>query len=76
MVAQYERNLEAIYGEQDVREAQDDDSNFSNESFQRKKRGTLGKSKTIIEKKIKLKKMINPDDTEELFSREMTPATT
>ena len=74
LVGQFDQNLEAIYGEQEQREAEDADSNFSNESFQRKKRATLGKSKTMGSKKIKLKKMNNTvDDSEENFSRRSTP---
>ena len=38
LVAQFEDNLHEIFAEQEEREAKDDDSNFSAESFQRKKR--------------------------------------
>ena len=38
LVAQFEDNLHAIFDEQEERDAKDDDSNFSAESFKRKKR--------------------------------------
>lgn len=45
LVGQFTDNLTSIYAEQEVRDAKDDDSNFSNESFQRKKRATMSKKK-------------------------------
>ena len=48
IVAQFESNLEAIYDEQANRDAKDNDSNFSAESYERRKRIEEEENKIII----------------------------